>query len=71
MVWLIEPETPLIVIVVVPSVAVASAARVNALTPVAGFGLIPRVTPLPWPLADKVTLPVKPFDGVMVIVAVP
>jgi len=59
------------VTVVVPSVAVLLAASNNELVPVAGFGLIPAVTPVPRPLADKVTLPVNPFDGVMVMVAVP
>ena len=38
---------------------------------VAGFGLNEAVTPLPSPLADRVTLPVKPLVGVIVIVAVP
>ena len=70
-VWVREPETPVMVTVVVPSVGVLLAARINELVPVAGFGLRPTVTPAPWPLADKVTLPVKPFDGVMVIVTVP
>ena len=69
-VWLREPEIPLMVTVVVPSVAVLLAARIKVLALVAGFGLIPAMTPLPWPLADSVTLPVKPFEGTMVIVTV-
>jgi len=36
-----------------------------------GFGLNDAVTPLPMPVAAKVTLPVKPPDGVMVILVVP
>lgn len=39
--------------------------------PVAGFGLNAAVTPLPIPLADKVTLPANPLDGEIVIVVVP
>jgi hypothetical protein len=70
-VWLSEPETPVIVTVFVPVVAVLLAVNVRVLVPVAGFGLNEAVTPLASPLADKVTLPVKPFEGVIVIVAVP
>ena len=70
-VWLNDPETPVIVMVLVPVVAVLLAVNVSVLVPVAGFGLNAAVTPLPMPLADKVTLPVKPLDGVMVIVVVP
>ena len=69
--WLKEPETPVIVTVLVPVVAVLLAVKVKVLVPVAGFGLNEEVTPLPCPLADKVTLPVKPFVGVIVIVTVP
>lgn len=65
------PETPVIVTVLVPVVAWLLAANVNVLVPVAGFGLNLAVTPLPSPLADNVTLPLNPFDGVIVIVAVP
>jgi hypothetical protein len=59
------------VTVLVPLVAVLLAVNVKVLVPVAGFGLNDAVTPLPRPLADKVTLPVKPLDGVIVIVVVP
>ena len=70
-VWLREPETPVIVIVLVPLVAELLTVSVRVLVPVAGFGLNDAVTPVPRPLADKVTLPVKPLEGVTVIVAVP
>ena len=69
--WLSEPETPVMVTVLVPVVAVLLAVRVKVLVPVAGFGLNEGVTPLPSPVADKVTLPLKPLEGVMVIVTVP
>jgi len=59
------------VTVLVPVVAVLLAVNVSVLVPVAGFGLNDVVTPLPWPLVDNVTLPVKPFDGWIVIVVVP
>lgn len=70
-VWLREPETPVMVTVLVPVVALLLAVSVSVLVPVAGFGLNAAVTPLPSPEADKVTLPAKPFDGVMVMVVVP
>ena len=65
------PDVPVIVTVTVPLAAVLLAMNVNVLLEVAGFGLKDAVTPLCSPDADKVTLPVKPFEGVMVIVLVP
>jgi hypothetical protein len=65
------PETPVIVTFVVPAVAVALAASVRTLEFVAGFVPNDAVTPVGRPDADSVTPPVKPFDGVMVIVFVP
>jgi hypothetical protein len=59
------------VTVLVPVVAVLLAVNVSVLVPVAGFGLNDEVTPLPKPLADNVTLPAKPPDGVILIVVVP
>jgi len=53
------------------SVAVLLAVNVSVLVRVAGSGLNDAVTPLPRPLADKVTLPLKPLDGVMVMVVFP
>ena len=70
-VWLREPETPVMVTVLVPVVAVLLAVNVRVLVPVAGFGLNAAVTPLPRPLADRVTLPAKPLVGWIVIVVVP
>lgn len=66
-----EPETPVMVTVLVPVVAVLLAVKVSVLVPVAGFGLNDAVTPVPRPVADRVTLPAKPPDGWMVIVVVP
>jgi len=47
------------------------AVSVKVLVAVAGFGLKDAVTPLGMPEADKLTLPLKPFCGVTVIVLVP
>lgn len=66
-----EPDVPVIVTVTVPVAAVAEAARVSVLVVVAGLGLKIAVTPLGRPVAVRVTLPVKPFDGVIVMVLVP
>jgi len=65
------PDVPVTVTVAVPVVAVLLAVSVKALEEVAGLGLNAAVTPLGTPVADKVTLLAKPFDGVMVIVLVP
>jgi hypothetical protein len=65
------PETPPMVTVTVPVAAVALAVKVSVLVVVAGLGLKPAVTPLGKPEAERVTLPLKPFCGVMVIVLVP
>ena len=65
------PEVPVMVTVAVPVVAVLLAVSVNVLVVVAGFVLNVAVTPLGNPDADKVTLPLKPFCGVTVIVLVP
>jgi hypothetical protein len=51
--------------------AVLLAISVNVLLAVAGFGLKEGVTPGGRLEADKLTLDVKPVDGVMVIVVVP
>jgi hypothetical protein len=65
------PDVPVMVTVDVPVVAVALAVRVNVLVLVVLLGLKEAVTPLGKPEADKLTLPVKPFCGVTVIVPVP
>ena len=58
------------VTVTVPVAAVALAVRVSVLLDVAGFGLNPGVTPLGKFEAERVTLPLKPFTGTMLIVVV-
>jgi hypothetical protein len=65
------PEVPVMVTVAVPVVAALLAARVKVLLPVVLVGLKPAVTPLGRPEADKLTVPVKPFCGVAVMVLVP
>ena len=65
------PEVPVMVTVAVPVVAVLLAVNVKALELVALVGLKDAVTPLGKPDAVKLTLPLKPFCGVTVIVLVP
>ena len=65
------PDVPVIVTLTVFVVTALVAASVNALVMVAGFGLNDALTPLGRPEADKLTLPLKPFCGVTVIVLVP
>jgi hypothetical protein len=65
------PAIPAIVTVTVPVVAVPLAVNVSVLVLVALAGLKEAVTPLGRPEADKLTLPLKPFCGVMVTVLVP
>jgi len=65
------PDTPVIVTVTVPVAAVALAVKVSVLVVVAGLGLKGAVTPLGKPDAERVTLPLNPFSGEMVIVLVP
>ena len=69
--WLSEPEVPVIVTVTVPVVAELLAVRVNVLVLVVLDGLNDAITPLGRPEADKATLPPKPFTSVTVITAVP
>ncbi len=66
-----EPEVPVMVTDAVPVAAVELAVNVTALVEV--VGLVPKlaVTPDGNPDADKLTLPVKPFEGVTVIVLLP
>ena len=70
-VLLLKPlAVPVTVTENVPVVAVLVAVRVSVLEPVVGFGLNPALTPLGRLEADKLTLPLKPFCGVTVIVLV-
>jgi hypothetical protein len=70
-VWVMLPDVPVTVTVAVPMAAVALAVRVKVLVEVAGFGLKLAVTPLGKPDADKVTFPLKPLEGLTVIVVAP
>ena len=65
------PEVPVIVTEAVPVVAVLLAVNVTTLVEV--VGLVPKaaVTPAGKPEAERVTLPVKPPEGVTVIVLLP
>jgi hypothetical protein len=65
------PDVPVTVTVEVPVVAVALVAKVNTLLPV--VGLVPKVAVTPEGRAevDNVTLPVKPPEGLTVIVLLP
>ena len=65
------PDVPVMVTVDVPFVAVELAVKVNVLLAVAGLGTKVAITPVGNPEADKVTLPLKPLDGVIVIALVP
>jgi hypothetical protein len=65
------PEVPVMVTVAVPVVAALLAVSVKLLVPVVGFGLNKAVTPLGRPEADKLTLPLKPYCGVTVMVLAP
>ena len=66
-----EPEVPVMVTALVPVAALELAVSVTTLVDVAG--LVPKVavTPAGNPEADKLTLPLKPFEGVTVIVLLP
>ena len=65
------PDVPVMVTVTVPVVAVLLAVSVKALLDVAGFGVNVAVTPLGRPEADRLTLPLKPFCGVTLMVLEP
>ncbi len=64
-------DVPSILTVTDPVAAVALAVNVSVLVVLAGLGLNTAVTPLGQPTAKRVTLPLKPFAGVMLIVLVP
>src|SRR5258708_2958323 len=65
------PDTPVTVTVTVPVVAVLLAVSVNVLLLAVLVGLNVAVTPLGRPDADKLTLLLKPFSGVTVMVLAP
>jgi hypothetical protein len=65
------PDIPVTVTEAVPELAVLLAASVNVLVLVVLAGLKVAVTPLGKPVADKPTLPLKPFTGLTVMVLVP
>src|SRR5581483_11581864 len=65
------PLVPVIVTVAVPVVAVLPAVKVNVLLLVVLDGLNAAVTPPGRPEAERLTLPVKPFNGLTVTVLVP
>jgi len=62
------PDTPVTVTVTVPVVAVLLAVSVKVLLLAVLLGLNDAVTPLGRPDADRLTLPLKPFCGVTVMV---
>jgi hypothetical protein len=70
-VFVMLPETPVMVTVAVPVVAVGLAVSVRVLALVALVGLNEAVRPLGKPETDKLTLPLKPFWGVTAMVLVP
>jgi hypothetical protein len=71
LVWLVKlPEEPVTVTVNVPMAAVLLEVSVSALVLEVLLGLNEAVTPLGRPDADKLTMPLKPFWGVIVIVLV-
>jgi hypothetical protein len=63
-----EPDVPVTVTVDVPVVAVELAVNVSVLDVAEDVGLNAAVTPVGKPEAEKVTLPLKPFFGVTVMV---
>ena len=65
------PDVPVTVTVTVPVAAVLLAVRVNVLVLAVLLGLNDAVTPLGKPDADKLTLLLKPFCGVTVMVLAP
>jgi len=65
------PDEPVTVTVTVPVAAVLLAVSVKVLLLAVLLGLNDAVTPLGRPDADKLTPPLKPLNGVIVIVLVP
>ncbi len=71
MVFVRVPDEPVTVTVIVPVIAALLADSVNVLVLTVLPGLNDAVTPLGRPDADKLTLLLKPFCGVTVMVLVP
>ena len=65
------PEVPVTVTVKVPVVAVPAADSIRRLLAVAGFVPKAALTPFGKPEAVKFTLPLKPFSGLIEMVAEP
>ena len=65
------PEVPVTVIGYVPATVEEATVNVSTLEVVEDVGLNAAVTPLGWPVAANVTLPVKGLTSVTVIVSVP
>ena len=65
------PDVPVMVIVAVPRAAVLLAVRVSVLVAVVVPGLNAAVTPFGRPEAERFTLLLKPFSGLMLMVLVP
>lgn len=65
------PDVPVMVTLATPMAAVLLAVNVNVLVLVVLVGLKEAVTPLGSPDVDKLTLLLKPFRGVTVMVFVP
>jgi len=65
------PDLPVTVIVNAPALAVLLAVSVNVLELVVLAGLNDAVTPLGKPDAERLTLPLNPFNGLTAIVVVP
>ena len=69
---LVKPaDEPVMVTEAVPVAAVLLAVSVNVLVLAVLLGLNDAVTPLGRPDADKLTLPLKPFCGLTVMVLAP
>ena len=70
-VWVSDPDVPVTVMVLVPVVAVLLAVKVRTLVDVVGLVPNEAVTPLGRAEVDSDTDPLKPPDGVTVIVLLP
>ena len=69
-VWTALLDVPVTVTANVPGAAVALAVRVSVVPLLEGFGVNAAVTPSGRPEAVNVTVPLKPFEGVIVIALV-